>query len=45
MVSLSKAVNVAQEQRADLIALDDALQTLMKLDPRQARRWCVSLPG
>jgi RNA polymerase sigma factor (TIGR02999 family) len=37
MVSLSKAVNVAQEQRADLIALDDALQTLMKLDPRQAR--------
>jgi RNA polymerase sigma factor (TIGR02999 family) len=36
-VSLSEAANVAQEQSADLIALDDALQTLEKLDPRQAR--------
>src|SRR5215475_9411224 len=36
-VSLSGAVNVAEERRADLVALDDALQTLEKLDPRQAR--------
>jgi len=36
-VSLSEAANVAQEQRADLEALDDALKTLEKLDPRQAR--------
>jgi RNA polymerase sigma factor (TIGR02999 family) len=36
-VSLSEAANVAQERSADLIALDDALQTLEKLDPRQAR--------
>ncbi len=36
-VSLSEAANVVQEQSADLIALDDALQTLEKLDPRQAR--------
>ena len=36
-VSLSEAANVAPERSADLIALDDALQTLEKLDPRQAR--------
>jgi RNA polymerase sigma factor (TIGR02999 family) len=37
LVSLSEAANVAQERRPDLVALDDALQTLEKLDPRQAR--------
>jgi len=37
MVSLSEAAHVAQEQSADLVALDDALQALEKLDPRQAR--------
>ena len=36
-VSLSEAANIAPERSADLIALDDALQTLEKLDPRQAR--------
>ena len=36
-VSLSEAANVAPERSADLIALDDALQALEKLDPRQAR--------
>ena len=36
-VSLTEAANVAEERSADLIALDDALQTLEKLDPRQAR--------
>ena len=36
-VSLSEAANIASEQTADLVALDDALQTLEKLDPRQAR--------
>jgi len=36
-VSLSEAADVAQEQSADLVALDDALQTLEKMDPRQAR--------
>jgi len=36
-VSLSEAANVALERSADLVALDDALQTLEKLDPRQAR--------
>jgi RNA polymerase sigma factor (TIGR02999 family) len=36
-VSLSEAANLAPERSADLIALDDALQTLEKLDPRQAR--------
>jgi RNA polymerase sigma factor (TIGR02999 family) len=36
-VSLSEAANVAEEQGADLVALDDALQALEKLDPRQAR--------
>jgi RNA polymerase sigma factor (TIGR02999 family) len=37
MVSLSEAAHIAQEQSADLVALDDALQALEKLDPRQAR--------
>ncbi len=36
-ISLSEAANVALERSADLIALDDALETLEKLDPRQAR--------
>jgi len=36
-VSLSKAANIDSEQSADLVALDDALQALEKLDPRQAR--------
>jgi RNA polymerase sigma factor (TIGR02999 family) len=37
LVSLSEAAGVAQEQSADLVALDDALHALEKLDPRQAR--------
>ena len=36
-VSLSEAAYVVQERSADLIALDDALQTLEKLNARQAR--------
>jgi RNA polymerase sigma factor (TIGR02999 family) len=36
-VSLSEAANVPQEKGADLVALDDALQALEKLDSRQAR--------
>jgi RNA polymerase sigma factor (TIGR02999 family) len=36
-VSLSEAAKLPQEQSADLVALDDALQRLEKLDPRQAR--------
>src|SRR5262249_19570638 len=36
-VSLSEAANVAQGQCAVVVALDDALRTLGKLDPRQAR--------
>jgi RNA polymerase sigma factor (TIGR02999 family) len=36
-VSLSEAAEVALERSADLVALDDALQALEKLDPRQAR--------
>ncbi len=36
-VSLSEAANVGSERSPDLVALDDALQTLEKLDPRQAR--------
>jgi RNA polymerase sigma factor (TIGR02999 family) len=36
-VSLSEAANVALERSADLVALDDALQALEKLDQRQAR--------
>ena len=35
-VSISKAANFNTES-ADLVALDDALQALEKLDPRQAR--------
>src|SRR5262245_16689461 len=36
-ISLSELVDVASRQRADLVALDDALQSLEALDPRQAR--------
>ncbi len=36
-VSLSEATNVALEQRADLVALDDAMRALEKLHLRQAR--------
>jgi RNA polymerase sigma-70 factor, ECF subfamily len=36
-VSLSEAANVALERSADLVALDDALQALEQLEPRQAR--------
>jgi RNA polymerase sigma factor (TIGR02999 family) len=36
-VSLSEAANIAQEKCAVVVALDDALRTLEKLDPRQAR--------
>ena len=36
-VSLSEAANIDSEQSADLVALDDALQALENLDPRQAR--------
>ena len=36
-VSLSEAANVPSERSAELLALDDALQTLEKLSPRQAR--------
>ena len=36
-VSLSEAADVAQERSAGLVVLDDALQTLEQLDPRQAR--------
>jgi RNA polymerase sigma-70 factor (ECF subfamily) len=36
-VSLSEAAERPQHHRADLVALDDALQTLERLDPRQAR--------
>ena len=35
-VSLSEAANLPQARRADLVALDDALQTLERLDSRQA---------
>jgi RNA polymerase sigma factor (TIGR02999 family) len=37
LVSLSDAADVPSERGADLVALDDALRTLEKLDPRQAR--------
>jgi RNA polymerase sigma-70 factor (ECF subfamily) len=36
-VSLSRAADVAALGGPDLVALDDALQTLAKLDPRQSR--------
>lgn len=36
-VSLSEAAHVATQDTTDLVALDDALNTLEKLDPRQAR--------
>jgi RNA polymerase sigma factor (TIGR02999 family) len=36
-VSLTEAANVPSERSAEMVALDDALQTLEKLSPRQAR--------
>lgn len=36
-VSLSEAVSVSLRSNPDLVKLDDALTTLEKLDPRQAR--------
>jgi RNA polymerase sigma factor (TIGR02999 family) len=36
-VSLSEAVNAPQMAKVDVIALDDALKGLEKLDPRQSR--------
>ena len=36
-VSLSEAANLATRHNPDLVALDDALTELEKLDPRQAR--------
>ena len=36
-VSLSEAAAVSTQHNPDLVALDDALKTLEKLDPRQAR--------
>ena len=36
-VSLSEAAEVPSGRNVDLVALDDALQALEKLDPRQAR--------
>jgi RNA polymerase sigma factor (TIGR02999 family) len=36
-VSLLQADNIDSERSADLVALDDALQALEKLDQRQAR--------
>jgi RNA polymerase sigma factor (TIGR02999 family) len=36
-VSLDEALLVAQERGADLVALDDALQTLAATDPRRGR--------
>jgi RNA polymerase sigma factor (TIGR02999 family) len=36
-VSLSEAANLPLEGSAELVALDDALRTLEKLEPRQAR--------
>jgi RNA polymerase sigma-70 factor (ECF subfamily) len=36
-VSLSEAANVSGERGEDLIALDDALQSLARLDPRKSR--------
>ena len=36
-VSLSEAEKQPQDSRADLVALDDAMQTLEELAPRQAR--------
>lgn len=36
-VSLSRADNIDCQKSADLVALDDALQALEKLDPRQSR--------
>ena len=37
LVSLDEAVTISTERGSDLIALDDALQTLEKYDPRKCR--------
>ena len=36
-VSLNEATAVAQEQSASVMALDDALKSLEKIDPRKSR--------
>ena len=36
-VSLTEAVNVVQERSADVLALDEALQSLATLDPRKSQ--------
>jgi RNA polymerase sigma factor (TIGR02999 family) len=36
-VSLSEAANIPAGRSAELVALDDALQTLEKMEPRQSR--------
>jgi RNA polymerase sigma factor (TIGR02999 family) len=36
-VTLNEATNVAHEQAANVVALDDALKTLEAIDPRQSR--------
>jgi RNA polymerase sigma factor (TIGR02999 family) len=36
-VSLSEALEIPQQRGADLVALDDALNVLAQLDPRQSR--------
>jgi RNA polymerase sigma factor (TIGR02999 family) len=36
-ISIEEALVVCQEQRADVVALDDALTKLAKLNPRQSR--------
>jgi RNA polymerase sigma factor (TIGR02999 family) len=36
-VTLNEATNVAQEQAANVIALDDALKSLEAIDPRQSK--------
>ncbi len=36
-VPLNEAVAVFRDRRTDIIALDDALQTLAEIDPRKAR--------
>jgi RNA polymerase sigma factor (TIGR02999 family) len=36
-LSLDEAIDIASEQRVDLVALDDALKRLAELDPEQSR--------
>lgn len=36
-ISLDEALTIAQERTAELVALDDALQELAKLDPRKSQ--------